>query len=976
MSDVMISYSRRNADFVKQLHAQLTSEGKDVWVDWEDIPLNADWWDEICRAIESSDTVIFVLSPDSISSPICQLELAHAEQNHKRLIPVVRVDTDPEESHKRLLSKKLDDNMHKALAGRSMQELSAENWNLVARLNWIFIRESDSFDTAYPALVNAIDTDLDHVRQHTRLTVRATEWADKDKNISFLLEGVEIQEAEAWLTQGMKKNPMPSEMQAEYISLSRQRAVAQQRRLLVGVSIGFLVAVGLGVLSFFLFLEGNRQRTIAEDNLILAQTNEAQAISAEATALHNALEAQSLALSTSAQLALVDNDTDLALALALVASQIEPLAQVQQTLADAAYTPGTVTEYRNIGTQTTETSLGVAFNDDGTLGLSNTMENLIVLWDVSTGEVIREFDTPIENLRRASFSVDGSLAVSGASDGTLQIWDVETGELLHMLDGHNGTVNAVAFSPDGTQIISGGSDRDVCLWDVQTGELLLILEANEDDPLQGTIQSVAMSPDGTQAVSGGANSEIVIWDVEVGVEMMRLSEDNTGSVMTVAYSPDGEYILSGGSTGGDILQLWDAETGELQQNFVGHGGVIYQAVFDSHDNMIISSSQDTTVRLWTYDGIEVQRFTGHSRGVTSVAFSMNGQRALSADMNQTVRVWGLVSGAELAHLDGHTAAAYVATISPDGAYYLSGGADRLMYLWDAETGEILRTFEEQADAVWGVDFSPNGQLALMGVRDGTASLWDVETGDLVHQFPVDPDGITGHSARVWDVNFSPDGTTALTAGGDGTIREWDVETGELLRTFESHEGQVRAVVYSPDGTQFASGGSDSTVTIWDIASSERIFSLTEHGDWLWDIAYSANGQYIASGSSDGMFIVWDASTGELIHQIVEQSITGVAFNPDSTLVATASADGTVRQWDIVTGAELRRYTGHQSGVWSVEFTPDGQGLLSASGDNTLILWRTYIPLDELITWTQANRYLRDLTDEERETYRLYDVDGA
>ena len=41
---VFISYSRKDKPFVQSLHEQLSTHPIDSWVDWEDIPLTADWW--------------------------------------------------------------------------------------------------------------------------------------------------------------------------------------------------------------------------------------------------------------------------------------------------------------------------------------------------------------------------------------------------------------------------------------------------------------------------------------------------------------------------------------------------------------------------------------------------------------------------------------------------------------------------------------------------------------------------------------------------------------------------------------------------------------------------------------------------------------------------------------------------------------------------------------------------------------------
>src|SRR5689334_8034231 len=92
MSDIFISYSRKDTEFVRHLHAELAKLGYDTWVDWEGIPPTAEWMKEIHAAIEAANTVIFVISPDSAGSTVCGDELAHALRNHKRLVPVVRRD--------------------------------------------------------------------------------------------------------------------------------------------------------------------------------------------------------------------------------------------------------------------------------------------------------------------------------------------------------------------------------------------------------------------------------------------------------------------------------------------------------------------------------------------------------------------------------------------------------------------------------------------------------------------------------------------------------------------------------------------------------------------------------------------------------------------------------------------------------------------------------------------------------------------
>ena len=71
MPDVFISYSRRDVEFVRELYAALAAHDKDMWADWEDIPITAEWLLEVYRGIESSDNFLFVITPDSLASDVC-----------------------------------------------------------------------------------------------------------------------------------------------------------------------------------------------------------------------------------------------------------------------------------------------------------------------------------------------------------------------------------------------------------------------------------------------------------------------------------------------------------------------------------------------------------------------------------------------------------------------------------------------------------------------------------------------------------------------------------------------------------------------------------------------------------------------------------------------------------------------------------------------------------------------------------------
>ncbi|MGO9330699.1 MAG: toll/interleukin-1 receptor domain-containing protein [Steroidobacteraceae bacterium] len=86
---IFISYSRRDMAFVDWLEPALLARGFKTLIDREEIYAFEDWWKRIEALITQADTIVFVLSPDSVASPVCQKEVAAAAALNKRFAPIV-----------------------------------------------------------------------------------------------------------------------------------------------------------------------------------------------------------------------------------------------------------------------------------------------------------------------------------------------------------------------------------------------------------------------------------------------------------------------------------------------------------------------------------------------------------------------------------------------------------------------------------------------------------------------------------------------------------------------------------------------------------------------------------------------------------------------------------------------------------------------------------------------------------------------
>src|SRR5262249_58935379 len=86
---VFISYSRKDMAFADRIEAALKARGFAATIDRSEIYAFEEWWKRIEALITSADTVVFVLSPDSVASEVALKEVAFAASLNKRFAPIV-----------------------------------------------------------------------------------------------------------------------------------------------------------------------------------------------------------------------------------------------------------------------------------------------------------------------------------------------------------------------------------------------------------------------------------------------------------------------------------------------------------------------------------------------------------------------------------------------------------------------------------------------------------------------------------------------------------------------------------------------------------------------------------------------------------------------------------------------------------------------------------------------------------------------
>jgi WD40 repeat protein len=801
------------------------------------------------------------------------------------------------------------------------------------------------------------------LRVHRRLSGSVLEWRNADRDSSFLASGVRLQQFEALLTsQYITLTPEETNYVEESVTkreklrleeearqaheLALERRAKKVMRALSAVL--FVAAVGALILSGYAFV----QRGIAEEERDKAE--------------RKADETLSQSLAQMAHQTPRDGETPfLTLALIMDANTIsDPPPAVQRTLAEAVWQPGAL---RRLVGHSGEV-WAVAISPDGkyiasaagtvAVGADGVADNSLILWDASTGQIVRRFEGHTDRVYGVAFSPDGQQILSTSQDNTLILWNTNTGEMIRHLVGHTRPVWSVVFTPDGKRAVSSSGDATLILWDLETGEIVRRYEGH-----QGEIVNIDVSPDGKWIVSGGfEDNQIILWDLETGEMVKQLSGHESG-VVCVVFSPDGKQILSGGID--SYLILWDVATGTEIRRFTQSPDITRGMDFAPDGKTALTAHLNSSITLWDVNtGTIIKEFKGHDNWAIAVAYSPDSQTAVSASWDKSVIQWDLFGrGAEIRRFEGNTDWVYSGALSDDGKTALSGSKDGSLILWDVPTGTIIREFEYPS-AINSVAL--NGSQALTGSADGSVILWDTTTGKEIRRFE-------GHHAPVRAVAFSPDGQTILSAGGnvqvgpdraiDNRIILWNATTGELIRQFEGHTAPVRSVTFSPDGKQILSGSDDMHLILWNAETGAMIRQFEGHTDSVWSVAFSPDGKQALSGSRDTTVILWNLATGAEIHQLKGHSaaVRAVAFRPDGRTALSASGnmeargiavDNSLILWNLDNGTDIRHFGGHGAAVRSLVLNQDGTQALTTSDDNRLILWRID-SLDQLLDWVYS-----------------------
>jgi WD40 repeat protein len=244
------------------------------------------------------------------------------------------------------------------------------------------------------------------------------------------------------------------------------------------------------------------------------------------------------------------------------------------------------------------------------------------------------------------------------------------------------------------------------------------------------------------------------------------------------------------------------------------------------------------------------------------------------------------------------------------------------------------------DLVNAVALHPDGRTLTVGDDDGTVVFLDAVT-----RRPLDKPHDSGLTASISSLVFSPDGSRLASTGmdeGGGFIDLFDGRSRRYITRLgvtEFNYSTLPRVAFSPDSRVLAAESTDdssSRVLRWDAGTGDPLAETRLPGARSSALFGFLSARRVVM-TTDGATTVRDAATLRPLRRFAAAA-GATALSPSARLVAFGGGDGSVRLLDLRTGSMRRAAGRHEGPVLAMRFSSRGDRLITAGGDERLIVW--------------------------------------
>lgn len=244
----------------------------------------------------------------------------------------------------------------------------------------------------------------------------------------------------------------------------------------------------------------------------------------------------------------------------------------------------------------------------------------------------------------------------------------------------------------------------------------------------------------------------------------------------VTLRGDLQFLAAGFENSHIYLWSFKEDTSEMiiasTSTLLAHSGPVYSIEFVSNNDLMLSCSEDTTIRLWCLNTkCNVLVYRGHNYPIWSLDVGSQGLLFASASMDATARLWRIDKMTPLRIFCGHDDDVECVKFHPNEKYIATGSSDATIRLWSVSDGKMVRLMVGHQNPIISLSFLPDGKFLASASRDGVIKVWNLATNSVTNELSV-PASFT--------ISFSLDQKFVSSCGVDNVLRLWQLDEANLI----------------------------------------------------------------------------------------------------------------------------------------------------------------------------------------------------
>jgi len=212
-----------------------------------------------------------------------------------------------------------------------------------------------------------------------------------------------------------------------------------------------------------------------------------------------------------------------------------------------------------------------------------------------------------EDLRNTAYHKKGIFEIryvndyiyTAGGDGKLVKWSPETMRPVETFELTIDSLRTLAYNEARQEWAVGASDNAIYLLDNDLNIKKRIASAHDN-----SVFTIQYSPDGKHLLSGGRDAHLKVWNVEADFELQSTQPAHWFTINDISYHPEGHIFAT--ASRDKTIKIWDAHTFKLLKvidtaRYGCHINSVNRLLWLSHQNYLVSCSDDRTVIIWELD---------------------------------------------------------------------------------------------------------------------------------------------------------------------------------------------------------------------------------------------------------------------------------------------------------------------------------------------------------------------------------------